>query len=88
MFSAEYSRCQGGGAAPPLDEAVHERWFGLWGSDGSPKPAVREIQRFQGLPLVSQRLDLGWIDMDPEEFYTLPHQHLGRLYRRFCDRPG
>jgi len=73
---------------PPLDEATHERWFGLWGTDGLPKPAVEEIHRFQGLPLVSQRLDLDWIDMDPEEFYTLPHQHLGRLYRRFCDRPG
>ncbi|MBW2290558.1 MAG: beta-galactosidase [Deltaproteobacteria bacterium] len=73
---------------PPLDEAAHERWFGLWGSDGLPKPAVEEIHRFQGLPLARQRLDLAWIDMDPEEFYRLPQQHLSRLYRRFCDRLG
>jgi hypothetical protein len=73
---------------PPLDEAAHERWFGLWRADGSPKPAVGEIHRFQGLPVAPQRLDLAWIDLDPEEFYTLPRQHLSRLYRRFCDRFG
>ena len=30
-------------ATPPLDEAVHERTFGLWHADGSPKPAVAEV---------------------------------------------
>ena len=73
---------------PPLDEAAHERWFGLWGADGSPKPAVNEIHRFRGLPREPQRRDLAWIDVDPDEFYTLPRQHLSRLYRRFCDRFG
>ena len=75
-------------SGPPLDEAAHERWFGLWGADGSPKPAVDEIHRFQGLPRAPQRRDLAWIDVDPDEFYTLPRQHLSRLYRRFCDRFG
>ncbi len=28
---------------PPLDQAVHERSFGLWRADGSPKPGVAEI---------------------------------------------
>ena len=28
----------------PFDEAVHERTFGLWRADGSPKPAVAEIE--------------------------------------------
>ncbi len=73
---------------PPLDEAAHERWFGLWGADGSPKPAVDEICRFQGLPGAPQWWDLAWIDVDPDEFYTHPRQHLSRLYRRFCDRFG
>ena len=26
--------------SPPLDQAIHERSFGLWRADGSPKPAV------------------------------------------------
>ena len=73
---------------PPLDEAAHERWFGLWGADGSPKPAVDEIQRFQGLSRAPQRLDLAWIDVDPDEFYSLPRQQLSRLYRRFRDHLG
>jgi len=73
---------------PPLDEAAHERWFGLWSADGSPKRAVDEIQRFQGLPRAPQQWDLAWIDVDADEFYTLPRQHLSRLYRRFCDHFG
>ena len=73
---------------PPLDEAAHERWFGLWGADGSPKPAVEEIHSFEGLPRAPPQRDLAWIDVDPDEFYTLPRQHLSRLYRRFCDRFG
>ncbi len=73
---------------PPLDEAAHERWFGLWGADGSPKPAVDEIHRFQDLPRAPERWDRAWIDLEPDEFYALPRQHLSRLYRRFCDRFG
>jgi len=73
---------------PPLDEAAHERWFGLWSADGSPKRAVDEIHRFQGLPRAPQQWDLAWIDVDADEFYTLPRQHLSRLYRRFCDHFG
>ena len=33
---------------PPLDEAVHERSFGLWRADGSPKPAVDVVRSFAG----------------------------------------
>ncbi len=33
---------------PPLDEAVHERSFGLWRADGSAKPAVGVVGAFAG----------------------------------------
>jgi endo-1,4-beta-mannosidase len=83
---ADYAKTLWG--RPPLDEAAHERWFGLWSAGGSPKPAVDEIHRFQGLPRAPQRRDLDWIDVDADEFYKLPRHHLSRLYRRFCDRLG
>ncbi len=31
---------------PPLDEAVHERFFGLWRADGTPKPSVSAVAAF------------------------------------------
>ncbi|MEE8490395.1 MAG: cellulase family glycosylhydrolase, partial [Acidimicrobiia bacterium] len=33
---------------PPLDSAVHERFFGLWRADGSPKPSVAALEEFSG----------------------------------------
>jgi hypothetical protein len=59
---------------PPLDLAVHERSFGLWRADGSPKPAVVAIAAFVG----ADRCDTAshedtWIDLDHrEEFYLDP----------------
>ncbi|HEU4389545.1 MAG TPA: hypothetical protein VFV34_17200 [Blastocatellia bacterium] len=72
---------------PPLDESVHERFFGLWrfDSDGSatPKPALAEVRRFRGLPRRESAGEFPWIDIDKNEFYSSPREHLRRLYRRF-----
>jgi len=70
---------------PPLEVATWERWFGLWRADGSRKPAVCEVTSFDN----RRRLpppDVPWIDIDREEFQTRPHEHLRRLYRRFCEQ--
>ncbi len=68
---------------PPLDMALHERSFGLWRADGSPKPAVAAVKAFAG----TTRLDVfdnhAWIDIDTNEFYADPRRHLPRLYRRY-----
>ncbi len=70
-------------AKPPFDVAVHERSFGLWRADGSPKPAVAVIQAFAGTPRFDVSHDRAWIDIDPDTFYTDPRLHLPRLYRRY-----
>jgi endo-1,4-beta-mannosidase len=70
-------------AKPPLDIAVHERSFGLWRADGSPKPAVTAIQAFAGTPRLDNSDDHAWINIDPDEFYANPRQQLPRLYRRY-----
>ena len=74
-------------AAPPLDEAPHERAFGLWRADGTPKPAVAGIAAFAG----GGRLEPpphDWIDVDQGEYWREPGAHLARLYRRYRERPA
>ena len=66
---------------PPLDLATHERSFGLWRADGSPKPALDEVTRRVGAEVLPPPA-AGWLDIDPEEFRTSPREQLIRLYRR------
>ena len=70
-------------AKPPLDIAVHERSFGLWRADGTPKPAVAAVQAFAGTTRLAPADDHTWIDIDPDEFYADPRLHLPRLYHRY-----
>jgi endo-1,4-beta-mannosidase len=70
---------------PPLDLAVHERSFGLWRADGSPKPSVAVVAAFAGATRIDSRATLTWLDIDSEEFSRDPAVHLPRLYRRFRD---
>jgi endo-1,4-beta-mannosidase len=69
---------------PPFDEARHERSFGLWRSDGSPKPAVAEITRRAGWLRRPPPDDLPWLDLEVSEFLADRTRQLPRLYRRFC----
>jgi endo-1,4-beta-mannosidase len=72
-------------ADPPLDEAPHERSFGLWRADGSAKPAVPIIQAAAGRARVAPPAD-GWIDIDREQFWERPGVELPRLYARYRAR--
>ena len=68
---------------PPLDEAGHERSFGLWRSDGSAKPAVDVVEAFAGAPRQGGLRDHDWIDIESDEYYRSPGEHIRRLYRRY-----
>ena len=68
---------------PPLDEATHERSFGLWRADGSPKPAVAIVASHRGLETQAITHDHPWIDIDPENFFSDEGSHLARLYGRY-----
>jgi endo-1,4-beta-mannosidase len=68
---------------PPFDEAPHEMSFGLWRSDGSEKPALEVVRDFGANEKTSPRIDLGWIDVTPEEYLSDPARHLERLYAAF-----
>ncbi len=67
---------------PPLDQAVHERSFGLWRVDRSPKPAVGAVSAFAGTSRLTPPDDT-WIDIDPDRYWRQPGVELPRLYRRF-----
>ena len=69
---------------PPFDEARHERSFGLWRADGSPKPAVAEITRRTGRSTLPPPDELRWLDLGRAEFLADRARQLPRLYRRFC----
>ncbi len=70
-------------AHPPLDEAVHERSFGLWRADGSPKPAVDVVRSFAGATRLPAPDREPWIDIDAERYWERPEFELPRLYGRF-----
>jgi endo-1,4-beta-mannosidase len=73
---------------PPLDQAVHERTFGLWRANGSPKPAVDTVRAFSQAAVADTVHvpldDAKWIDLDAADFYDEPGA-LSRLFRRYCD---
>ena len=68
---------------PPLDHAVHERSFGLWRADGSPKPSVAAVAAFAGADRCDDVRDEGWIDVERDEFLRSPREQLVRLYGRY-----
>ena len=68
---------------PPLDEAVHERFFGQWRADGAPKPSLSIVAAFTA---VDRRVGPGsheWLDIEPGEFWDDPGKNLARLYGRY-----
>ena len=68
---------------PPLDEAVHERYFGLFRNDRSRKPAADTVSHFNRTADHNVKRDFDWINIKPDEFYDSPGQNLMQLYRRF-----
>jgi endo-1,4-beta-mannosidase len=71
---------------PPFDLAPHERTFGLWRIDGSPKPAVAAITAFAGAERCAPVDADAWIDIDLDEFLLDPGTQLPRLYRRYREQ--
>jgi endo-1,4-beta-mannosidase len=68
---------------PPLDDARHERSFGLWRSDGTPKPAVDVIAAFSG----AERLPPpDGIEVDPARYWMAPDTEIQRLYASYLER--
>ena len=66
---------------PPFDRRVHERFFGLFRWDGSPKPAADVMQQ---VPREGKEYEGPFrIDLNRQEFWTAPREHLSRIYGHF-----
>jgi endo-1,4-beta-mannosidase len=68
---------------PPLDLAVHERTFGLWRSDGTPKPAVEEISSRRGRHLQPPTDPGPWLDVTVDDFAADRRRALIHMYDRY-----
>jgi endo-1,4-beta-mannosidase len=66
---------------PPFDRRVHERFFGLFRWDGSPKPAANVMQQLSREGKEGD--DPFRIDLNRQEFWTAPREHLSRIYGHF-----
>lgn len=76
---------------PPLDRRIHERYFGLFRSDHSPKPAIEVFhsQRQYVPPLGSIEARHPWLnDYDREDFYTDPIGNLSAMYDKYRVHKG
>jgi endo-1,4-beta-mannosidase len=71
---------------PPLDLAEHERTFGLWRADHSPKPVVAEVATRSGRSCLLPATDRPWLDITVDEFTANRHEQLVRLYSRYRSR--
>jgi endo-1,4-beta-mannosidase len=69
-------------AEPPLDRAPHERHFGLWRADGTPKPAAGALREWTGRPRATPP-PVSWSENDRTDFYRAPRDALVRLYRAY-----
>jgi endo-1,4-beta-mannosidase len=69
---------------PPLDRAPHERHFGLWRADGTPKPAAATLARAGGRRVAPPPVP--WSEADRTIFYQSPRDTLMRLYRAYTER--
>ncbi len=75
-------------AKPPLDFATHERSFGLWRADGSPKPSVAVVKAFTGRDRTDSPDSRKWIDIEPDDFWESSADNLARLYGRYRENAG
>ena len=66
---------------PPLDRAIHERFFGLLRSDGSLKPTAFVIKNFKNIYPNLKRRDIKL--HVPSNYYENPEENLITLYLKF-----
>ncbi|NLB88588.1 MAG: hypothetical protein GX790_05100 [Syntrophomonadaceae bacterium] len=68
---------------PPLDGNIHERYFGLFKHDGSPKLAAHLFKELKDLKISNPGLP-SWLDnFDKDTYYQNPKNNLKIMYKTF-----
>lgn len=67
---------------PPLDQNIHERYFGLFHYDGSPKKNLTAFKEVNWKKYTSgSKYDLGWLqNYSPDRYYDQPLDHLTAMF--------
>lgn len=76
---------------PPLDRRFHERYFGLFRADHSPKPAVDAFSttRLCRADRPEARQRHAWLKKhNPAQFYTAPIANLSAMYKEYLEHKG
>lgn len=68
---------------PPLDANIHERFFGLFRHDGSPKLAARLFKELNELKISNPGLPSWLQNFDKDTFYLKPKENLKLMYKTF-----
>ena len=69
---------------PPCDVVIHERFFGLFRADGTPKPMAEAVRRFAaGRPVVQAAERTVRLPGSAEAYYRDPWAAMKRLYEEF-----
>ena len=72
---------------PPCDLQAHERFFGLYRSDGSLKPMGATVRDFAAASPTVQRPERGVaLSVTPDAFYSAPARYLPDLYAHWLRR--
>lgn len=66
----------------PFREKIHERSFGIFRDDLTPKPIVAVLKNADRTA-AEAKPSLDWFDPDPVEYWENPAEHIERLYRKF-----
>lgn len=66
----------------PICENPHERFFGFFREDRSPKPFIPLLKEFKEKKQ-ARPPSFEWIDISKEEYFKDPKTYLKQLYRRF-----
>lgn len=70
----------------PFNERKHERYFGLFHEDRSPKSYVPLLKDVQVQKERMKSITFDWIDIEPELYLQYPQKHLSRLFLRFKEQ--
>ena len=63
-------------ALPPFDKNIHERFFGIFRDDGSPKRSLNAVRKFISQKKETREFGFDWIDISSEDFYKSPRENL------------
>ncbi len=71
---------------PPLDQRIHERFFGIKRVDGTIKPVASVFKKFGKRLYKDRQLESFWRTQDREDYFSNPEKSFKDLWEKFKNR--